>query len=61
MVKLHFETLAPGMKAKLDSPHRAQHADRAAHTRNAIRRQRHGSINCILADAVKMPYNRTQA
>jgi hypothetical protein len=61
MVKLHFETLAPGMKAKLDAPHRAQQAARsAAHTR-VIRRLRHGSINCLLADAVKMPYNRTQA
>ncbi len=61
MVKLHFETLAPGMKAKLDAPHRAQNAARDAHTRSVIRRMRHGSINCILADAVKMPYNRTQA
>ena len=61
MVKLHFETLAPGMKAKLDAPHRAQHAARTTHARSVIRRTRHGSINCLLADAVKMPYNRTQA
>jgi hypothetical protein len=61
MVKLHFETLAPGMKAKLDAPHRIKHTTGDAQARRVLRRMRHGSINCMLADAVKMPYNRTQA
>ncbi len=61
MVKLYFETLTSGMKARLDAPHRAHHATRSASRRNAVRKIRYHSINCILADAVKMPFNRTQA
>jgi hypothetical protein len=62
MVKLHFETLAPGMKAKLDSTHRTRHGILSViDTGRVIRKKRHGSVNCILADAVKMPFNRTQA
>jgi hypothetical protein len=56
MVKLHFETLAPGMKAKLDSPRRVKSGGRPG---NSSRGKRvHSSVNCLLADAVKMPYNR---
>ena len=58
MVKLHFETLAPGMKAKLDSPRRMKDSGRPGNGRS---KRAHGSINCLLADAVKMPYNRFKA
>jgi hypothetical protein len=62
MVKLHFETLAPGMKAKLDSPHRTRHGSRPIIAAGRVtRKKRRGSVNCIMADAVKMPFNRTQA
>jgi hypothetical protein len=62
MVKLHFETLAPGMKAKLDAPHRTRPGTLSViDTSRVVRKVRHGSINCVLADAVKMPFNRTQA
>jgi hypothetical protein len=62
MVKLHFETLTPGMKARLDAPRRTRHdASSIIDTGHAIRKARQGAVNCILADAVKMPFNRTQA
>ena len=62
MVKLYFETLTPGMKAKLDAPQRTSPDTLAViDTSRVTRKIRHGSINCVLADAVKMPYNRTQA
>jgi hypothetical protein len=61
MVKLYFEDLTSGMRARLDAPHRSQPDVRAAiHARSAVRKIRHSSINCILADAVKMPFNRKQ-
>jgi hypothetical protein len=58
MVRLHFETLAPGMKAKLDSPRRLKNGVRPSNVRG---KRVHGSVNCLLADAVKMPYNRFKA
>jgi hypothetical protein len=59
MVRLHFETLAPGMKARLDSPRRLKHAVRhGTSSRGTPGKPEHGSVNCMLADAVKMPYNR---
>jgi hypothetical protein len=60
MVKLHFESLAPGMQARLEAPRRARQRRPAVHARTVVRKTRHGSVNCILADAVKMPFNRTQ-
>jgi hypothetical protein len=62
MVKLYFETLAPGMKARLDAPHRTRHGTLSVmDASRVIRKTRRGSVNCILADAVKMPFNRIQA
>ncbi|MFH1646154.1 MAG: hypothetical protein ABID71_00465 [Chloroflexota bacterium] len=62
MVKLYFEKLAPGMNAKLDAKYRTGRNHHGVnHGRYGLRRPgRNGSINCLLADAVKMPYNRTQ-
>jgi hypothetical protein len=57
MVRLHFETLAPGMKAKLDSPRRIKHSRRPG----TGLKPRHGSINCLLADAIRMPHERAKA
>ena len=61
-VKLHFETLAPGMNAKLDAKFRARRTPSQAliSPLNPRRPTRTGSINCLLADNVKMPYNRLQ-
>jgi hypothetical protein len=62
-VKLHFETLAPGMNAKLDAKFRARRTPSQVLLSPLTSRRpaRHGSINCMLADNLKMPYNRTQA
>ena len=60
MVKLNFEALAPGMKARLDAPHSARVNHRIVRARGAGK-VKHGSINCVLADAVKMPFHRTQS
>lgn len=62
MVKLHFETLAPGMNAKLDAKYRASNGHRTVKNDKSVftKFRRHGSVNCLLADAVRMPFNRTQ-
>jgi hypothetical protein len=56
MVRLHFETLAPGMKARLN-PRQFKHGGRPIR----VLKPRHGSINCLLADAIKMPHERARA
>jgi hypothetical protein len=61
MVKLNFEALTPGMKARLDAPHRMHSHRSAADKRTVTSKLKRGSINCMLADAVRMPFNRTQA
>jgi hypothetical protein len=60
MVKPNFEALTPGMKARLEAPERARQLNRL-HTRTVTRKKRYSSVNCLLADAVKMPFNRRQA
>ncbi len=61
MVRLHFETLAPGMEARLDSPRRLKRGRRpGADSPGTTGKPRHGSVNCLLADAVKMPYDRVK-
>jgi len=62
MVRLHFETLAPGMKARLYSPRRLKTGERSEkRSLDTTPKPKHGSVNCLLADAVKMPYNRVKA
>jgi len=62
MVKLYFETLTPGMKARLDATFRTRHRQPSfGYARNVFQKLGYsGSVNCLLSDNVKKPDHRTQ-
>ena len=59
-VKIHFETLAPGMNAKLDATYRiSNNRTHINNGTNALKKMsRNGSSAGVLADAVQLRNNR---
>ena len=61
VVKIHFETLSPGLQAKLDARYRANTNHIRIEKNNGSKRVvRNSPLTRWLADAIKMPLNRLQ-
>jgi len=59
VVKIHFETLSPGLKAKLDAKYRVTSNHRSDNTNGTIRKAyRNGNGVSLLEDDVKMSHSR---
>ena len=55
-LKIHFETLSPGLKAKLDAKYRVSGNHRSNGTHRKLYRNGNGAT--LLEDDVKMAHNR---
>ena len=59
VVKIHFETLSPGLKAKLDAKYRVMSNHRTNYTNGNLRKlSRNGNGSSILEDDIKMSHSR---
>jgi len=59
VVKIHFETLSPGLKAKLDARYRVTSNHRTDYTNGTLRKLcRNGNGSSVLEDDVKMSHSR---
>lgn len=59
VVKIHFETLSPGLKAKLDAKYRHTNNGRNDYSNGALRKlYRNGNGASLLEDDVKMSHSR---
>jgi hypothetical protein len=59
VVKIHFETLSPGLKAKLDAKYRVTNNHRFDSTNGFVRKTyRNGNGASLLEDEVKMAHSR---
>lgn len=59
VLKIYFETLSPGLKAKLDARYRVASNHRTDYTNGSLRKlSRNGNGVSLLEDDVKMSHSR---
>ena len=59
VLKIHFETLSPGLKAKLDAKYRVTSNHRTDYTNGNCRRMcKNGTSVSLLEDDIKMSHSR---